>query len=40
MSGDEKIKDVCYFVHLLCLSFAFTGVVGALFCKVLNTGFR
>jgi hypothetical protein len=32
-SGDEKMKDVCYFVHLLCLSFAFTGLVGAVFAR-------
>ncbi len=32
-SGDEKMKDVCYFVHLLCSSFAFTGVVGAVFAR-------
>ncbi|CAM6019582.1 unnamed protein product [Sphagnum balticum] len=39
-SGDEKMKDVCYFVLLLCLSFVFMGVVGDVFCKVLNTAFR
>jgi hypothetical protein len=33
------MKDVCCFVHLLWLSFAFTGVVGDVFCKVLNTAF-
>ncbi len=38
-SGDEKMKDVCCFVHLLWLSSAFTGVVGDVFCKVLNTAF-
>jgi hypothetical protein len=27
------MKDVCYFVHLLCSSFAFTGVVGAVFAR-------
>jgi hypothetical protein len=31
--GDENLKDVCYFVHLLCLSFAFTGVVGSVFAR-------
>jgi len=31
--GDKKMKFVCYFVYLLCLSFAFTGVVGAVFAR-------
>jgi hypothetical protein len=37
-------RFVCLFVHLLCLFFVFTGVVGDVFegciCKVLNTGSR
>jgi hypothetical protein len=38
-SGDEKMKDVCYFVDLLYVSFALTGEAGAVFCNLLNTGF-
>jgi len=37
-SGDEKMKDVCYFVHLLCVSFALTGVLGAVFLQFVEHG--